>query len=232
MVQQLSKRLEAVASFVTEGNRVVDVGTDHGYVPIYLVQTGKVPYAIAMDINKGPLLHANDNIKRFGLEKNIETRLSDGLSAYNLQEADSVIIAGMGGGLMIDILSDSIDKWRDMELILSPQSEIELVRRFLCDNHMHIIKETMLIDEGKYYTIMKAVSGECQYNNVEEYRYGKLLLKEQNETLHKFLKWELEKKEQIQAAISSAGGGESAAKRLEALNSEKEVINKALAYYS
>ncbi len=228
---QLSKRLEVVASFVTEGNRVVDVGTDHGYVPIYLVQTGKVPRAIAMDINKGPLLHASENIRRFGLEKNIETRLSNGLRAYNLQEADSVIIAGMGGGLMIDILSESIDKWSDMELILSPQSEIELVRRFLCDNHMQIIKETMLIDEGKYYTIMKAVSGECQYESVEEYRYGKLLLKEQNEILHKFLKWELEKKEQIQACISSAGG-ESAAKRLEELNSEKDVINKALAYYS
>lgn len=231
-MQHLSKRLETVASFVTEGNRVVDVGTDHGYVPIYLVQTGKVPYAIAMDINKGPLLHAKENIKKAGLEKKIETRLSDGLYAYNLQEADSVIIAGMGGGLIIDILSESIDKWRGTELILSPQSEIELVRRFLCDNHMKIIKETMLIDDGKYYTIMKAVSGSCKYESVEEYRYGKLLLEEQNDILHRFLKRELDKKEQIQAAISSLGGGEATVKRLEELKREKDVISKALAYYS
>lgn len=231
MIQQLSKRLEAVAAFVTEGNRVADVGTDHGYVPIYLVQTGKVPHAIAMDINKGPLLHADANIKKFGLEKSIETRLSNGLRAYNLDEADSVIIAGMGGGLIIDILSESLDKLGGLELILSPQSEIELVRRFLCDNNFVIVKETMLVDEGKYYTIMKAAEGECCYASVEEYRYGRLLLEERNPVLHTFLARELEKKTEIELLVRSSGG-DASARRLKEIAEEKAVIEKALAYYT
>ena len=231
MIQQLSKRLEAVASFVTTGNRVADVGTDHGYVPIYLVHTGKVPYAIAMDINKGPLLSADANIKKFGLEKSIETRLSNGLRAYNLDEADSVIIAGMGGGLIIEILSESLDKLTGLELILSPQSDIELVRRFLCDNHFEIVEETMLIDDGKYYTIIKATEGECRYDSIEEYRYGRLLLLEKNPVLHMFLGRELEKKTEIEAIIK-ASGGDASIRRLEEIAEEKAVIEKALLYYS
>ncbi len=231
MVKQLSKRLEAVAEFVTEGNRLVDVGTDHGHVPIRLVQSGKVPGAIAMDINKGPLLHADANIKKFGLEKKIETRLSNGLRAYKLGEADSVVIAGMGGGLIISILSESLDKLAGMELILSPQSEIELVRRFLCDNHFKIVEEAMLIDEGKYYTIIKAEEGECHYDMTEEYRYGRYLLRERNEVLKSFLDRELEKKKQIEETIHRSGGSFTE-KRLEEISEEKDVILKALEYYS
>ncbi len=231
MIQQLSKRLEAVASFVTTGNRVADVGTDHGYVPIYLVQTGKVPHAIAMDINKGPLLSADANIKKFGLEKSIETRLSNGLRAYILDEADSVIIAGMGGGLIVDILSESLDKLTGLELILSPQSDIELVRRFLCDNHFKIVEEAMLIDDGKYYTIMKATEGECRYDSIEEYRYGRLLLLAKNPILHIFLDRELEKKMKIEDVIR-ASGGDASVRRLEEIAEEKAVIEKALLYYS
>ena len=101
---ELSKRLRMNASFVTPGNRLADVGTDHGYIPIALVQTGKVSRAIAMDINKGPLERAALHIREQHLEDRITTRLSDGMTALKEGEADTVLIAGMGGALTVHIL--------------------------------------------------------------------------------------------------------------------------------
>ena len=108
---QLSKRLAAVARLVSAGSRLADVGTDHGYVPISLVCEGKIPSAIAMDVNRGPLNRARAHIKAQGLEKYIDTRLSDGLAALAPGEADSVLIAGMGGMLMMRILSQGQAHW-------------------------------------------------------------------------------------------------------------------------
>ena len=228
---QLSKRLETVASLVTPGKRVADVGTDHGYVPIYLVQTGKTPYAVAMDINKGPLKHAEENILRYGLQKHIETRLSDGLAEYNKGEAESIIMAGMGGNLTVRILSDSKDKWKDgTELVLSPHSEQELVRRYLCDNGMTIVKECMLVDEEKYYVVMRAVSGSSDYTTDAHYRYGKLLLETRDSVLYEYLQKEVIKKEQIEASLRQSASS-SAELRMLKLASEKAVLKDALSYY-
>ena len=103
---ELSKRLKAVAELVTPGMRLADVGTDHGYIPIYLTEAGVIPSAIAMDINKGPLERAKEHIREHGLEGKIQTRLSDGLKNLQMNEADCMIAAGMGGGLVIRILSE------------------------------------------------------------------------------------------------------------------------------
>ena len=103
---ELSKRLQAVAGFVSEGNRLVDVGTDHGYIPIYLVKTGKIPSAIAMDVKKGPLSRAEEHIGQAGLDAYIECRLSDGLRGLKPGEGESLLLAGMGGNLMIRILME------------------------------------------------------------------------------------------------------------------------------
>lgn len=228
---QLSKRLAEVASFVTCGNRIADVGTDHGYVPVYLVQAGKVPYAIAMDINKGPLKHAEENIMRYGLGGQIETRLSDGLCAYNKNEADTIIIAGMGGALIIRILSAQYDKWKDCgELILSPHSEQEAVRRYLCDNGMSVIRESMLIDDGKYYTVIKAARGEQQYESTAQYRYGQLLLERRDKVLFEYLKREEEKLGRIRASLNKAGG-EVLMLRSRELSEQEAVLKEAFAYY-
>ena len=97
---QLSLRLTAIAEMVTEGNRLVDVGCDHGYLPVYLVQNKKIPTAIAMDVRKGPLSRAEEHIAQYGLLDYIETRLSDGLEALKSGEGDTLVIAGMGGPLM------------------------------------------------------------------------------------------------------------------------------------
>ena len=103
---QLSKRLSAVAEFVTPGGCLVDVGTDHGYVPIALLEQKKISSAIAMDVNRGPLERAREHIAQYQMGDYIETRLSDGLHALRAGEGDSLLIAGMGGGLTIRILSE------------------------------------------------------------------------------------------------------------------------------
>ena len=97
---QISRRLSAVAALVSPGLVLADVGCDHGYIPIYLIQKGQIPRAIAMDINQGPLLRAREHIREWGLEDYIETRLSDGVEALKPGEAQCLVIAGMGGPLM------------------------------------------------------------------------------------------------------------------------------------
>ena len=98
-------RLSLCADYVREGSRLADIGTDHGYLPIALCQSGKIPSALACDINPLPLRSAEENIARFGLSKKIQTRLSDGLKEVSPDEADDVVIAGMGGELIRDILT-------------------------------------------------------------------------------------------------------------------------------
>ena len=126
MAIRLSNRLSALASLVSKGHRLADIGTDHGYIPIYLCQTGIIPSAIAMDIGKGPLQQATAHIKQQGLSSRIRTRLSDGLTALQPGEADTILIAGMGGGLVMKILSQGTHALTGSEeLILQPQSEIQ-----------------------------------------------------------------------------------------------------------
>ena len=127
---QLSLRLSAIADLVTEGNRLVDVGCDHGYLPVYLIQQKKIPSAIAMDVRKGPLSRAQEHIRQYGLEEYIQTRLSDGLEGLKAGEGDTLVIAGMGGPLMERILTDGRSVRNSFsELILQPQSDIPHFRR-------------------------------------------------------------------------------------------------------
>ena len=154
----LSKRLKTVADCVTPGNVVADVGTDHGYIPIYLASHGISPHVIAMDVNEGPLSTAGRNISLNNVDNLVSTRLSDGLKELGPHEADTVIISGMGGLLTVRILKDDMDKVRSLkELILSPHSDWDVVRHFLHDEGMMITDEHMVIDDGKYYVVMKAI---------------------------------------------------------------------------
>ena len=161
---KLSKRMKAVASMVTQGYKLCDVGTDHGYVPISLVADGTIPEAIAVDINKGPLERANLHIRSCGLEDKITTRLSDGLSAVKEGEAESIIIAGMGGELVIHILTegDAVCK-KAKELILQPQSDIHKVRYYVRNAGYKIVDEDMVLEDGKYYPIMRVVNDTNNY---------------------------------------------------------------------
>lgn len=163
---QLSKRLQAVANSVTKGNRVADVGCDHAYISIYLIRQNIAPGVIAMDVNKGPLERGRENIERLLLSGQIETRLSDGLCKLNPGEADTILIAGMGGALTVRILEEGLASVKKCkELVLQPQSELAFVRKFIEQIEFEIAEEQMLIDDGKYYTIIKAIS---KLNNMDE----------------------------------------------------------------
>ncbi len=155
---ELSKRLTAVAGMVTKGNIVCDVGCDHGYVSLYLVQNKISPHVIAMDIRKGPLSHAKQHISMYGLDDYIETRLSDGMEKLAPKEAETLILAGMGGRLMEEIITKEFEKAYDLkELILQPQSEIPGFRKFLRDKGFEIVDEDMVYEEGKFYPLMRVV---------------------------------------------------------------------------
>lgn len=154
----LSERLRTVASMVTPGMRVCDVGCDHGFVSIWLVEQKISLHVLAMDVREGPLGAAGRHVAERGLESRIETRLSDGLHNYEIGEAESLICAGMGGRLMIRILGDEkakTDSFR--ELILQPQSEIEAFRGWLREHGYRITEEKMVEEDGKFYPMMRAV---------------------------------------------------------------------------
>ena len=204
---ELSRRLNAVVSLVTEGASVADIGTDHGYIPIYLLEHGISGHVIAMDINKGPLERAEYHIRESGFAERIETRLSDGFAALDENEVETVIMAGMGGGLVIRILegyplvTDSI-----REFILQPQSEIAKVRKYLYENDFTVVREDMVEEDGKYYPMMKAVHGMSEAYTETEFRYGKLLLKNRHPVLRAFLEKEKKIKSQILQKLSIQSG--------------------------
>lgn len=194
----LSKRLTTIASFVEKGSRVADVGTDHGYVPIYLVKKQIAAGAIAMDVRTGPLSRAAEHVREYGLENRIELRLSDGLGALQPGEADTVIISGMGGSLIIDILTrGSAAAAATPHLILSPQSDIPRVRIFLRENGYRIDREAFIRDEGKYYTVMSVSHGNTRPGRYIDDLYGKYLLDHADPILQEYLTRQIARYEEI-----------------------------------
>ena len=189
---KLSNRLLAVASFVTDGNILADVGTDHGYIPIYLLQEQRIHKAIAMDINAGPLERAKEHIAVYGLKDYIETRLSDGVAALTPGEVDTVLVAGMGGGLVMHILEDGKEVCRQAkELVLQPQSELERVRAYLWSNGYVILEENMVLEDEKFYPMMRVayqnVIDTKNAKNLLFCRYGKHLLEQKHSVLKEYL---------------------------------------------
>lgn len=226
---QISERLMKIASMVSAGNRLADVGTDHGYVPIYLYERGVIPHAIAMDINKGPLERADLHIREKGLDGAIETRLSDGLKKLLPGEADTILIAGMGGPLMVRILSACPDTTASAkELVLQPQSEIGDVRKWLYENGREIVEEHFVFEEGKYYPMFRAVKNpQAKKPDRLEYRFGSLAVQHDQEVLKSYLRSGITKCGQIIAKLSSENT-QKAAERLEELLMEKAELTEML----
>ena len=237
MAIHLSKRLTALANMVTDGNRLADIGTDHGYIPIYLCQTGKIPYALAMDIGKGPLQQAQTHIAEHGLSEQIKTRLSDGMAALQFGEADTILIAGMGGGLVMKILSEGAEKLTGKEeLILQPQSEIALVREFLRVRNFQILNEDMILEDGKYYPMMKV----SQQKAAEQTKilpqevadaFGPVLLQKRHPVLKEWLERELRTTNSVIEQLSAQPDHERIRNRMQQVNCKKTLILEALKNY-
>lgn len=229
---ELSKRLHAVAGLVTPGNRLADIGTDHGYIPIYLVKKGLIPHAVAMDVNRGPLQRAKEHIEQEQLEEQIETRLSDGLHGLLPGEAQTVVIAGMGGALTIKILEEGSHLLPEFqELILQPQSELERVRSWLGENGFMIAAEDMVLEDGKYYPMMRVVHGKDNEPLERlQLRYGPLLLKQQHPVLLQYLQWERGIRGNILNQLQQTAG-EAGRKRLEEVEEDLRLNQDALDFF-
>ncbi len=232
---ELSARMQALVKMVSKGSVVCDVGCDHGWVSIYLVQKGIAQRVYAMDVRTGPLERAKEHIIRYQLEEAIETRLSDGLTNLAIGEADCMICAGMGGPLMMKILTEGREKARGMkELILQPQSELARFRRFLREEGYKIVAEDMVLEDGKFYPMMKVEPVEKQEKlnlSAEEQQlwdaYGEYLLKEKHPVLKKYL---LKGKEQAENLLQHLKEKGTASDRIEQLQEELELLDKAMGY--
>lgn len=208
----LSHRLSAVAAMVSPGDRVVDIGTDHAYIPMYLVEQGVKKHAIAGDVNKGPLTIAAKHIEANSLSDCISTCLSNGLDKLDIESYDSIVIAGMGGLLIKSILANDLSKSKvAKELVLQPQSEIRELRSFLYENGFVIVNEDAVYEDGKYYFIMKALlreryleqldrctapngqpAGQLYELNSDMLEFGPVLLNKKHPVLKAYIEKQLE----------------------------------------
>ncbi len=175
----LDNRLSAVLSFVEEGDKVADIGSDHGYIPLYLIQNNICEKALVTDIKEGPLLSAKKNFERFGLGEFLCTMLYDGIDPEILKEYNKIIIAGMGGLTIAGILSkvkDELITYRP-SLILQPMTEQDKLRKKLSRLGYRIVKEKCpKARGGKLYNVIFAIYGDVEEYSECEYALGKYSL--------------------------------------------------------
>ena len=173
---RLDNRLALCASFVREGTRLVDVGTDHAYLPVWLALNGKIESAVACDVRVGPLENAKNNIQQYHTETIVSAVLSDGLDKIDPENALDIVMAGMGGELIAKIIKKQ--QWlcdNRRRLILQPMTRAESLRLFLCENGFRIVNEKACVSGKKAYSVMV-----CEYDGIkrepdEEFQYIGLL---------------------------------------------------------
>ncbi|MCI1721497.1 MAG: class I SAM-dependent methyltransferase [Lachnospiraceae bacterium] len=225
---KLSDRLSAIADMAAPGNPVTDVGCDHAWIPICLVEKGTAPYAVACDLREGPLRRAEEHIREAGLEGKIRTVCCDGVPAEEL--SGTLIISGMGGMLMGRILQDAgkrLDSFS--EFIFEPQSELKAFRRILAERNLRIEDEQLILEDGKYYTVMKAVHGRSEMTPAE-LSFGPVLLKKKDHVLFGYLEKQEKIKKEILAVLRNSGG-EAAGHRAAEVEEELREIAAAKENY-
>ena len=233
---ELSKRLQRVIDLMPPMDTICDVGCDHGYVAITFIQKGTARHVIAMDVNAGPLEQAKKNAAIYGVTDKLDFRLSDGLLKVIPGEADAFLCAGMGGRLMVRIMSEGKDVMAKMKgAVLQPQSELHLVRKHIYEIGWHIVKEDMVFEEdsdtpakGIYYPMMYIEPGVESIPDDISLTYGPLLIKEKHPVLKKFLEFSLELKEELVSRLQVQASGEQAQIRIQELQGEISVIKGLL----
>ncbi|HMM20226.1 MAG TPA: class I SAM-dependent methyltransferase [Selenomonadales bacterium] len=157
---KLGERLTAVAGLVPRGSRVADIGTDHAYLPVHLITSGIARYAVAGDVHRGPYEAARDTLERSGLAERIDLRLGDGIGILRPGEVDTVVIAGMGGATIIDILSREPEVVASLaRLILQPMQAASSLRRWLFANGWRAVEEELAEEDGRLYEVMALERG-------------------------------------------------------------------------
>lgn len=173
-MQSLSERLSAVAFLVKKGSIVADIGTDHGYIPVYLVKNNIAQRALASDVNKGPLSSCRRLVDEENLGDKIKVILSDGLDNIPSEEYDTLIIAGMGGELICTILSKA-GNLKDKHIIVNPMTHPELVREYLYSNGFKIDNDLIVKESKHYYSVFDAIfTGDIQNKNKIDFYLGNI----------------------------------------------------------
>ncbi|MEA4816000.1 MAG: class I SAM-dependent methyltransferase [Lachnospiraceae bacterium] len=223
----ISKRLKMIANQIRGCECLADIGTDHAYLPIYLLKEKKIKKAIACDINPGPLKKAEENVTCYGFLKDISLRLSDGLRGLSAGEADAAVIAGMGGFLIIDILKASPEVAKSFKkLILQPQLNIDKVRRYIHLMGFSIENEDMIFEDGKYYTVINAVPGAESYGE-PDYLFGRKLIENKNQVFKNYAVQKLDKNNKIIETLLK-NGKEKPGERMSEIEYENKILKEVL----
>lgn len=226
---KLSKRLKSVAEQIMDSEVTADIGCDHGFTSIYLIRTGRAKRVIAADVGKEPLNRAKEHILQYGMQDRIELRQSDGLERIREGEADTLIISGLGGQLMCRILREGKKKLSGVrKLVLSPQSDISMVRKLIHETGFCIQRECMVFDAKKYYVILSAVPGTEKYETEVEYVYGRYLAEHGEPVFGSYMKDEYRKVTEVIRTMEKTRLSGEGNRRLEYLREKKEQIVQIL----
>lgn len=185
----LNQRLIMAANMLKKGKAVADIGTDHAFLPIYLIREGIADAVIACDIAEGPLSVAKSNIDKYGLNDKIELRLADGLKGIKPHECDQITICGMGGETIADIITAAPwVKSTGVSLVLQPMSCDDRLREYLINNSFVIDNERAVVSQGRVYTVMRVCYSDSQPKYSLEFKYTGKLLDNPDEAAVTFIK--------------------------------------------
>lgn len=224
---QIGSRLETIGRLVTAGSVVADIGTDHAYLPVWLIEQGCIQKAIAGDIAQGPCQAARSTIAQHGLQQQVEVRMGSGLSVVQPGEASCITIAGMGASTMIAILEADMSVAEAAEaLILQPMAGAASLRKWLCTHGWELVDEELVDDAPHFYEIMAARRGVSGAYSEAEYAVGPVLLAKQHALLTKQLERQLSTTRQL---LENMGRSERAKesskyKELQKLQAALEVL--------
>lgn len=226
---ELSKRLKLIVDNVDKVAVIADIGTDHGYIPLYLLKKSLCEKAIASDINKDPLDKARLNAILEGMGDELEFRLGDGLKTIKNKEVQAVVIAGMGGNLIRDILEEKIEIVNNLDyLILLPAQNPEVLREYLYNNDYEIIKEDLCLDEDKYYELFKVRRKEGENTILDPiyYEVSPQLLMGKHPLMKEYLTYKVDNYNKIVSFITESTV--SATERRKEIKEKLEVMNNML----
>lgn len=219
---KITPRLDSIIKMIPNNTKVIDVGTDHGYVPVFLVENKICENAIAADVNKGPLNIAKEYIDSRGLTEKIETRLGSGLEVLNINEVDGAVIAGMGGLLIADILEKSKEVASTLSFfVLQPMTASDKLRRYLIENNYKIVEEKLSREGERIYEIILVEHGNMKIEDDIYLQIGKGLFDSEDPLLKVFITKKMDK---IKKVIDNLEGSDSNKAKCNVLKEEYDKL--------
>lgn len=195
---KLTNRLQKIADLIDKEAKVADIGTDHGYLPVYLIEKKMIDKAIAADINKLPLENAKAIIKEYKYEDKIETRLGSGLEVLKIGEIDTAIIAGMGGVLITELLNENLELTKSIDtFVLQPMVDSDELRKYLIENNFVIVDETIAIEDKRYYEIIVAKTNGKMSLEKHDDKLGPILKTKDLKAIKQFYNYHIDKNKKI-----------------------------------